>query len=175
MKTTKALLAIVLVFSFLTTACAEDVNIKDKKLVYVRSKVDSPNALIAIWFVLKELPSDVKTIYVENIVFTYKSGWTPPEKYLSPAFDIQTGNPHRFAFYRVYSDEVWFTTSVLDALLNVDEWIERNSCPFRKIQLQGFSASAPVALPDKLDISFRCNLDFIKECPRNDFSGGCIQ
>jgi hypothetical protein len=180
MKIIRVQLAIMLMLVFLTTACAEDVNIRVKNITYFRSEVDSPNAFLVISLMLKEFPSDLKTIYAENIIFTFKNGWEPHEKYLNGPFAIQTGNPKRFAFnkagYTTQYQSWFFDYSKPDAFLNVDEWIKRDSCPFEKIQLQGLSANVAVALPDTLDISFPCNLDSIKIClAHDDFFGGCTK
>jgi hypothetical protein len=180
MKITRTQLAFILLLAFWTTACAEDVNIKVKKISYFRGEVDSPNAFLIISLMLKEFPSDLKTIYAENIIFTFKGGWDPHEMYLFDPFALQTRNPKRFAFnkdgYTSQYQDWFFMYMEPDAFLNVDEWIKRDSCPFEKIQLQGLSANVEVALPDKLDISFPCNLDSIKIClAYDDFFGGCTK
>jgi hypothetical protein len=160
---------------FLTSACAHETNLKAKNMVYYRHEVSSRHAFIDIWFVLNDLPRNLTTIYVEKIVFTFQPGWTPPEQYLSAVFANQTDQPRRFAFHRQNFETVdRFDLFVPEALLNVDEWLKREACPFEKIQLQGFSADVEVALPETLEITFPCDLDAVRVClARDDFWGQC--
>jgi len=177
MKITKALLAVMLFLVFLNSACDNDINIKQKSIAYYRHDKNISNTFINIKLKLNDFPRNITTIYVENIVFTFKNGWAPPEKYLSGVFNNQIGNPKRFIFHRPNFDTVdWFDLYVQNAMLNVDEWIKRGSCPFEKIQLQGISADAEVRLPEKLEISFPCDLDAVRICLGwDDFLGQCVK
>ena len=184
MKNTKSSFIILFVLAFLITACGKEANIRDKKIYYWRSHPDSPNADLQLDLVLKEYPSNLKTIYVENIILTFNNGWAPQEKYLNDLFDFQAGNPKRYAFHlngytTQYLSQGVPTTAVFGyfkegIFLNVDEWIRQDSCPLKKIQLQGLSADVKVELPDTLDIPFPCKLEYIKKCRVYDpWIGGC--
>lgn len=186
MKISKSFSTVMFLLAFLTTACGEAVNIRDKQIYYWRNSPNSLNADLQIDLILKEYPSDLKTIYVENIIFTSQPGWLAPENYLNNPFAFQAGNPKRFAFHlngytTQFVSQGIPTTAVFgylgaDLLLNVDEWIQRDACPFKKIQLQGLSADVEVALPATLDIQFPCDLDRIKHCLRHDdFFGDCTE